>query len=135
MQTQQYTTQAPAPVLTPMAPPVAANRYPTIEQAAQLRPAFTPAALRDIRFKSADRLNSRGEVIKGNGSSSAWITIGRKVLLDLEAFDTWIESHRGGNERDEDVKRKAHHGSLVDRNCNHPRPNLPSRTKGKRSAP
>jgi hypothetical protein len=79
-----------------MAAPVAVNRYATVEQAAQLRPAFTPPALRDIRFKSADRFNSRGEIIKGNGSANfgVWVSIGRKVLIDLDAFDRWIESHK-----------------------------------------
>lgn len=95
MNTAQHTTQPPAPSPVPMASPVAANRFVTIMQAAHLRPAFTAAALRDIRFKSADRLNSRGDTIRGNGSAAAWITVGRKVLLDLEAFDDWILSHRG----------------------------------------
>ncbi len=95
MQTIQQAT-ATGPVS--MATPVAANRYPTVEQTAQLRPAFTPPALRDIRFKSADRINSRGEVIKGNRSAEfgVWVSIGRKVLVDLEAFDRWIESHKEG---------------------------------------
>lgn len=90
--TQQITATTPLP----MAAPVAANRYATIEQAAQLRPAFTPAALRDIRFKSADRFNSRGDLIPGNGSAAAgvWVSIGRKVLVDLLALDRWIESHK-----------------------------------------
>lgn len=74
----------------------APSRFATIPQAAKLRPAFTAAALRDIRFKAADRLNSRGETIKGNGSAGVWITIGRKVLVDLEALDRWIESHKSG---------------------------------------
>jgi hypothetical protein len=90
--------QPPASVPVPMAAPAAVNRYATIEQAAQRRPAFTPPALRDIRFKSADRINSRGEIIKGNGSAAAgvWVSIGRKVLIDLDAFDRWIESHKTG---------------------------------------
>jgi hypothetical protein len=77
-----------------MAAPVA--RYVTINQAAELRPAFSPAALRDLKFKAHDRKNSRGEVIKGNGTGPAgvWIQIGAKVLIDLEAFDHWIESHK-----------------------------------------
>lgn len=75
---------------------VTVNRFATIEQAALLRPAFTTAALRDIRFKAADRLNSRGETIPGNGSAAAgvWVSIGRKVLIDLDALDRWIESHK-----------------------------------------
>lgn len=71
------------------------NRFVTVQQAARLRPAFTVAALRDIRFKSRDRLNSRGEKIKGNGSAGCWLTIGRKVLIDLVEFDRWLDSHRG----------------------------------------
>jgi len=53
MQTiQQHSV--PVPIHT--ATTFAVNRYVTVEQAAQLRQAFTPAALRDIRFKAADRL-------------------------------------------------------------------------------
>lgn len=93
MQTIQ---QHSAPVPSQTAPAFAINRYATVEQAAHVRQAFTPAALRDMRFKAADRFNSRGEVIKGNGSAAAgvWVTIGRKVLIDLDAFDKWIESHK-----------------------------------------
>jgi hypothetical protein len=99
---QLSTQQTPALAPVPMVTPVAANRYATVEQTAQLRPAFTRPALRDIRFKSANRINSRGEVIKGNGSADfgVWVSIGRKVLIDLDAFDRWIESHKmGGDEK------------------------------------
>lgn len=70
--------------------------YLTLAQVAQVRPFYTPAALRDLKFKSEDRLNSRGDRIPGNGSGRAgvWIQIGRKVLVDLTAFDAWIASHR-----------------------------------------
>jgi hypothetical protein len=89
--------QAPPPALaTPpaMAAPVA--RYVTINQAAELRPAFSPAAFRDLKFKAHDRKNSRGETIKGNGTGPAgvWVQIGAKVLVDLQALDCWIESHK-----------------------------------------
>ena len=74
----------------------AAVRYTTINQAAELRPVFTPAALRDLKFKAHDRKNSRGETIKGNGTGPAgvWVQIGAKVLIDLPALDRWIESHK-----------------------------------------
>ena len=76
----------------------AAVRYATINQAAHLRPVFTPAALRDLKFKAHDRKNSRGEVIRGNGTGPAgvWVQIGAKVLVDLCALDKWIELHRIG---------------------------------------
>lgn len=89
--------QAPPPALAippTMAAPVA--RYVTINQAAELRPAFSPAAFRDLKFKAHDRKNSRGETIKGNGTGPAgvWVQIGAKVLVDLQALDCWIESHK-----------------------------------------
>jgi hypothetical protein len=71
-------------------------RHLTIEHVAQVRPAWTPAALRDLKFRAFDRMNSRGERIAGNGTGRAgvWIQIGRRVLVDIEAFDRWVESHR-----------------------------------------
>ena len=73
-------------------------RFATIPQAAQLRPAFTAASFRDLKFKSADRFNSRGDSIPGNGTAAAgvWVQVGRKVLVDLDAFDRWLESHKRG---------------------------------------
>ena len=89
--------QAPVSALAippTMAAPVA--RYVTINQAAELRPAFSPAALRDLKFKAFDRKSSAGDTIKGNGTGPAgvWVQLGAKVLLDLEALDRWIESHK-----------------------------------------
>lgn len=86
----------PPTMAVPMAAPVAG--YVTIKQAAELRPAFTPAAFRDLKFKAHARKNSRGETITGNGTGPAgvWVQIGAKVLVDLQAFDRWIESHRIG---------------------------------------
>lgn len=69
--------------------------YATIGGCAALRP-FSPAALRDLKFKAHDRKNSRGETIKGNGTGPAgvWVQIGAKVLIDLDALDRWIASHK-----------------------------------------
>ncbi len=99
---QQATHQAPASmpaVLHTMAAPVA-RRFVTIGECATIRP-FSAASLRDLRFKAADRKNSRNETIKGNGTALAgvWLQVGAKVLIDLDAFDRWLESHRlgGGN--------------------------------------
>lgn len=71
------------------------KRLATIEQAALQYP-FTAAALRDLKFRAHDRRNSRGEIIRGNGTGShgVWLQIGRKVLIDLDALDRWIESHK-----------------------------------------
>ncbi len=99
MQIQQISTSAPTPTIhSALAASATSFRFVTIKQAAIVRPVFTEAAFRDIRFKAFDRKNSRGEVIKGNGSGEfgCWIEVGGKVLVDLPAFDRWLESHRTG---------------------------------------
>ena len=92
MQAQQATTAAAT-----MAAPIT-RRFITINECATLRP-FSPASMRDLKFKAHDRKNSRGEIIKGNGTGPAgvWVQIGAKVLIDLAALDRWIESHRLGS--------------------------------------
>ena len=69
-------------------------RLATVEKAAE---AFaiageTPAAIRANIFKAADRLNSRGEKINGNGLAEAGAIIrrGRKVLIDLDRYGAWL---------------------------------------------
>jgi hypothetical protein len=81
---------------TDTAGPIAAHRkYQSIEETARLFP-FTPAALRNLVFKMSDRKSSRGEIIKGNGlaDAGAVVRIGGRVLIDVEAFGRWIESHK-----------------------------------------
>lgn len=72
-----------------------ARRFVSIAECAALRP-FSKAALRDLKFRAFDRTNSRGETIVGNGSGPAgvWVVLGRKVLIDLPAFDAWLESRK-----------------------------------------
>ncbi len=57
---------------------------------------FTQSVLRHLIFNAEERVGSGGTVIPGNGLASAIIRIGRKVLIDLDRFDAWIESHREG---------------------------------------
>ncbi len=83
-----------------MAPPsttatLSDRRFVTINELETLRP-FSRASARDLKFKAHDRKNSRGDIIKGNGTGPAgvWVQIGTKVLVDLDAFDRWIESHK-----------------------------------------
>jgi len=79
----------------PDAPAPEPRRFVTVAECADLRP-FSKAALRDLKFKAWNRTNSRGEVIQGNGTGPAgvWVQIGTKVLIDLPAFDAWLESHK-----------------------------------------
>ena len=95
MQATTIQTSASVPTIhAAMAAPVA-RRYLTINECAAIRP-FTAPALRDLKFKAHDRKNSRAEIIKGNGTGPAgvWVQIGAKVLIDLDALDRWIESHK-----------------------------------------
>ena len=55
---------------------------------------LTEATLRHYIFHSGPRLASNGDTIPGNGLGKAILRVGRKVLIDLPAFDAWIESHR-----------------------------------------
>lgn len=70
------------------------RRVATVAQVAAAYPVFSQAALRDLIFKAADRFNSRGDRIRGNGlaEAGAIIRIGRKVLLDMDAFEAWLDS-------------------------------------------
>lgn len=70
------------------------RRVATVAQLATAYPVFTQAAIRDLIFKAADRFNSRGDRIPGNGlaEAGAIIRIGRKILIDLDAFEAWLDS-------------------------------------------
>lgn len=54
-------------------------------------PAFSPAAIRNLIFKSADRKTSKG-IIKGNGLAVHIRRIGAKVLINHQGFLSWIDS-------------------------------------------
>ena len=64
----------------------------TVEQFAQIEPAFTAASLRNLIFKAEPRHSSKGE-IPGNGliESGAIIRRGRKVILHRERFLDWVQ--------------------------------------------
>jgi hypothetical protein len=70
-------------IATP-APPVA-KRYLTIRQTAQAYPAMTESALRWLRFNG-----------DANGFNRCVLAVGRKLLIDADAFEQWLESHRNG---------------------------------------
>ena len=53
-------------------------------------------ALRHLIFAASPRYNSKGEKVAGNGLEAFGVIIrlGRKVLIDLDALDKFLESHR-----------------------------------------
>ena len=71
--------------------------YYTVEQFSLNNPAFTQSSLRNLIFKSDERLSSNG-VIAGNGLSQAGaiIRVGRKVLINESKFYAWLEEQNKG---------------------------------------
>lgn len=71
----------------------------SVEQFSERRPAWTPASLRNLILNAADRVNSRGERIPGNGlaEAGAIVRIGRRVLIDEQSFFRWIASQQKHN--------------------------------------
>ncbi len=63
----------------------------TVEQFAQVEPAFTVPALRNLIFKAEPRHSSKGE-IPGNGliECGAVVCVGRKVLIHRVRFLGWV---------------------------------------------
>ena len=58
--------------------PMVANEYPGV---------FSPASLRHHIFQASNRINSKNEVIPGNGLDRAIIRIGRKVSTHTSALN------------------------------------------------
>jgi hypothetical protein len=74
-------------------------RAVSVKQMAALPPykgIFTEPALRALIHKSEPGYNSRGEIMPGNGllEAGAIIRIGRRVLIDLDRFDSWVQAQR-----------------------------------------
>jgi hypothetical protein len=67
----------------------------TVNLLAKAVPAFSPAAIRNLIFKSADRKTSKG-IIKGNGLAPHIRRVGAKVLINREGFLSWIDSQESG---------------------------------------
>lgn len=73
------------------------RRLATVKQAsAAFDGLFSEQALRDLIFKAEDRFNFRGDRIRGNGLAEhgAIVRLGRRVLLDLDGFESWLDSHK-----------------------------------------
>ena len=74
-------------------------RLATIEKTAEVfaNAGETPAAIRANIFKAADRVNSRGEKIRGNGLAAAGAIVrrGRKLLVDIVRYGAWLAVRAG----------------------------------------
>lgn len=92
MQAQQFTNEAAK------ASHMAGERrrtLSTVRQFSERNPAFSEAAVRNLVFKADSRHSTKGE-IPGNGliEAGAIVRIGRKVLIDEEAFFAWIDGQK-----------------------------------------
>jgi hypothetical protein len=58
-------------------------QFATVEQFAQKYPAFTVPSLRWLLFNRAT-----------NGLDAAVVQLGRKVLIDEQAFVAWLRKHK-----------------------------------------
>jgi hypothetical protein len=56
----------------------------------------TQSYLRHAIFDATNRIGSGGSVVPGNGLAPAIIRVGRRVLIDLDRFDEWLEAQREG---------------------------------------
>jgi hypothetical protein len=93
-QTQHQVSESPHASLA--AP---SRRIFTLTKFAERHSSFlTLSALTNQKFKSEPRKSSRGE-IHGNGLAEfgAFITIGRRVLVDEDAYFCWLDAQ---NQRD-----------------------------------
>ena len=73
----------------------------TVAQFAERRPAWPQASLRSHILNAAERFNSRGERIPGNGLAElgAIIRIGRRLYIDEGRWFEWIANQQRSNPR------------------------------------
>ena len=83
-------------------PPAAGEGLVTMRQFAERHPAFTESSLRWIRYRSQPvrRLlrGGREEVVaelQTNGFETAFVKVGRRVLIDEKEFSRCVERQRG----------------------------------------
>ena len=72
------------------------RRFATVKQLVQLKGHgwLTESALRHLLFAAKPRRNSRGEEAPGNGLSAAVRKIGKKIIIDVDEFDSWVDAQR-----------------------------------------
>ena len=70
----------------------------TVEQFAEIQPAFTQSSLRNLIHGAEARKSTQG-VIQGNGllECGAIVRVGRKVLIDAEKFLHWAKERGSQN--------------------------------------
>jgi hypothetical protein len=73
-----------------------AARFLTVKQlvSSGKYPWLTEGAVRHLIFASKPALRASGEAAPGNGLARAIVRVGRKVLIDVNQFDAWLQTGR-----------------------------------------
>lgn len=93
-QTQQHPSETQQSTKADIPP----RRLFTLPKFAERHSSFlTLSALTNQKFKSESRKSSRGE-IPGNGLAEhgAFFTVGRRVLVDEDAYFRWLDAQQNG---------------------------------------
>ena len=80
--------------------PIDGPRLATVRRVVNTEPYrgfLTESALRSLIFHAEDRYSAAGEKLPGNGLAVAIIRVGKKILIDLNAFDAWLLRQRTGS--------------------------------------
>lgn len=67
----------------------------TIRQLSERYPAFSEPAIRNLVFCAKPRQSTKGP-IPGNGLDRCILRVGRKVLIDEEQFQDWLQEKQCG---------------------------------------
>ena len=71
------------------------RRLVTVKQLhAEFGGALSQAAIRDHVYRAEPRSLNNGRNMKPNGLAPAIIKLGSKVLIDIDLYYVWIETHR-----------------------------------------
>ena len=65
-----------------------------IAELASEQPQLPEPTLRDLVYHAERRLTANGETIPPNGFAPCIVRIGRRVLIDRDAFALWLEQRR-----------------------------------------
>jgi len=65
------------------------RRFATVNQTSEIYPAFTVSSLRYLIFNR-----------KTNGFDKCIYRVNRKILIDLDLLETWIDEKQGALDRD-----------------------------------
>lgn len=81
--------------------PITERKLVTVKQLLALKKYgwATNSFIRHAIFQAEDRIGSGGVVVPGNGLAPAVLRLGRKIVIDLEEFDHWVEQHRMASAR------------------------------------